>query len=196
MPEEKHLVKLKAFLCYCTSDRDDVRALYARLNADGVDAWFDKEKLSPGRNVEFEVSKAVRESDVVIICLSNQFPYPGAWHRDLKTALKAASFQPEGEVFIIPAQLEQCEIPKRLEKFDCANLFEESGYRRLLQSLQLKAEKLGCSSVKTLPPPEPKPELPTTGESVQINFIFVINGNEDIETVKTSIKGLYAHRDF
>jgi hypothetical protein len=36
---------LKVFLCHAHADRDAVRGLYARLTADGVDAWLYKEKL-------------------------------------------------------------------------------------------------------------------------------------------------------
>ena len=52
---------LKVFLCHAHADRDPVRGLYSRLTKDGVDAWFDKEKLLPGQDWELEIRKAVRE---------------------------------------------------------------------------------------------------------------------------------------
>ena len=64
---------LKVFLCHAHADRDSVRALYSRLTKDGVDAWFDKAKLLPGQDWELEIRKAVREADVVVVCLSKQF---------------------------------------------------------------------------------------------------------------------------
>jgi hypothetical protein len=48
MPESKH--PLKVFLCHVHADRDPVRALYARLTKDGVDAWLDKAKLHGERS--------------------------------------------------------------------------------------------------------------------------------------------------
>jgi len=50
---------LKVFLCHAHADRDAVRALYNRLVKDGVDAWFDKEKLLPGQNWELKIREAV-----------------------------------------------------------------------------------------------------------------------------------------
>ena len=50
---------LKVFLCHAHSDKDAVKALYARLTQDGVDAWLDKEKLLPGQDWELEIRKAV-----------------------------------------------------------------------------------------------------------------------------------------
>ncbi len=48
MPEAKR--PLKVFLCHAHADREPVRALYNRLVKDGVNAWFDKEKLLPGQD--------------------------------------------------------------------------------------------------------------------------------------------------
>ncbi|MFH1908392.1 MAG: toll/interleukin-1 receptor domain-containing protein [Chloroflexota bacterium] len=67
MPESKR--PLRVFLSYAHADRDAVRALYARLTKDGVDAWLDKEKLLPGQGFdrlnlpdwELEIRKAVQE---------------------------------------------------------------------------------------------------------------------------------------
>ena len=74
---------LKVFLCHAhiiplwDADRDAVRKLYTRLANDGVDAWLDKEKLLPGQDWELEIKKAVREADVVVVCLSKQFNQAG-----------------------------------------------------------------------------------------------------------------------
>lgn len=57
MTEEKR--PLKAFLCHAHADREPVRALYNHLIKDGVDAWFDKEKLLPEQDWELETRKAV-----------------------------------------------------------------------------------------------------------------------------------------
>ena len=48
---------LKVFLCHAHSDKDAVKALYARLKREGVDAWLDKEKLLPGEDWEYEICK-------------------------------------------------------------------------------------------------------------------------------------------
>jgi hypothetical protein len=68
---------LRVFFCHiiplwdARADRDRVRALReaSHLTQDGVDAWFDKEKLLPGQGFdrlnlpdwELEIRKAVRE---------------------------------------------------------------------------------------------------------------------------------------
>jgi hypothetical protein len=39
-------------LCHARPDADAVRALYARLKADGVDAWLNKENIIPGQDFD------------------------------------------------------------------------------------------------------------------------------------------------
>jgi hypothetical protein len=50
---------LKVFLCHAHSDKDVVKALYARLEREGVDVWLDRERLLPGADWELEIRKAV-----------------------------------------------------------------------------------------------------------------------------------------
>ena len=78
---------LKVFLSHAHADADAVRALYDRLVADGVDAWLDKEKLIPGQDWEREIRKAVREADVVIVCLSKQFNKAGYRQKEVRWAV-------------------------------------------------------------------------------------------------------------
>ena len=134
---------LKVFLCHAHSDKDTVKALYERLTKDGVDAWLDKENLLPGQDWELEIRKAVREADVVVVCLSKQFNQAGFRQKEVRLALDTAMEKPEGEIFIIPARLEECETPESLRKWHWVDLFEENGYEMLLNSIELRAEKLG-----------------------------------------------------
>ncbi len=143
MPEPKR--PLKVFLCHAHTDRDSVRGLYARLTKDGVDAWLDKTKLLPGQDWELEIRKAVRESDVVVVCLSRQFNQAGFRQKEVRLALDTAMEQPEGEIFIIPARLEECDTLESLRKWHWVDLFEEDGYEMLMRALQARADRIRVS---------------------------------------------------
>ena len=136
---------LKVFLCHAHADRDSVRGLYTRLTQDGVDAWLDKAKLLPGQDWELEIRKAVREADVVVVCLSKQFNQAGFRQKEVKWALDTAMEQPEGEIFIIPARLDECDILKSLGKLHCVDLFENDGYDSLKRALRARADKIGAT---------------------------------------------------
>lgn len=139
---------LKVFLCHAHADRDAVRDLYTRLTADGVDAWFDKEKLLPGQEWEFEIRKVVRETDLVIVCLSKQFNQAGFRQKEVRLALDVAMEKPDGEVFIVPLKLEECEIIESLKKWHWVDFFEGRGYDKLTQTLSLRAERVGALYIR------------------------------------------------
>jgi formylglycine-generating enzyme required for sulfatase activity len=136
---------LKVFLSHAHADREAVRALYARLKREGVDVWLDKEKLLPGADWELEIRKAVRESDVVVVCLSNQFNQAGFRQKEVRLALDTAMEKPEGEIFIIPARLEECDVPESLSKWHWVDLFESDGIQRLILALRVRADKIGAA---------------------------------------------------
>lgn len=128
--------KLKVFLCHSKDDKSKVRELYYRLVADGFDPWLDEEKLIPGQEWDLEIRKAVRESDVVVVCLSmSSTTKAGYVQKEIRFALDVADEQPEGGIYIIPARLEDCQVPSRLSKWQWVNLFEFTGYDKLILSL-------------------------------------------------------------
>ena len=136
--------KLKLFLCHSKDDKPKVRELYHRLVADGFDAWLDEENLLPGQDWDLEIRKAVRESDVVVVCLSKgAVTKTGYVQKEIRFALDVADEQPEGTIFIIPAKLEACQVPLRLNKWQWVNLFETVGYEKLKRSLTHRANNLG-----------------------------------------------------
>ena len=63
---------LIVFLCYSSADKAAVRVLYKRLQREGIKPWLDKEDLLGGQDWDYEISKILRESDVVIACLSRE----------------------------------------------------------------------------------------------------------------------------
>jgi formylglycine-generating enzyme required for sulfatase activity len=136
--------KLKVFLCHSKDDKPKVRELYRRLVADGFNAWLDEEKLMPGQDWDLEIRKAVRESDVIVVCLSNgSITKAGYVQKEIRFALDVADEQPEGAIYIIPAKIEECEAPLRLSKWQWVNMYEEKGYEMLHASLELRAKALG-----------------------------------------------------
>ena len=137
---------LKAFLCHASGDKPPVRDLYKRLTAEGVDAWLDKERLLPGQDWRMEIPRAVREADVVIVCLSKKsITKEGYVQKEIKFALDVAEEKPEGTIFLIPARLEDCVVPDRLNRWQWVDLYEDDGFVRLLRSLKLRADAVDAT---------------------------------------------------
>jgi hypothetical protein len=136
MSKLKH--PLRVFLCYAHSDKAAVHKLYTRITKKvGLDAWFDVEKLLPGQDWEHEIRQAILGSDAVIVCLSRQFNKQGGYrHKELEIALEKASLLLDNEIFIIPVRLEKCTTPQHLRRWQRVDLFEDSGYKKLIRVLR------------------------------------------------------------
>jgi len=140
---------LRVFLCHSSGDKPPVRDLYTRLLAEGFDPWLDEEKLVPGQKWKIEIPKAVRASDVVIICLSRgAINKAGYIQKEIKFALDVAEEQPEDKIFLIPLKLEECDVPERLRDWQWVNLFEETGFERLIRALRKRTETISAEGIK------------------------------------------------
>lgn len=132
---------LKIFLCHSSGDKAAVRELWARLRADGFQPWLDEVDLLPGQHWADEIPKAVRNSDVVIVCLSRaSVSKVGFVQKEIKLALDVADMQPEGSIFLIPLKLEECDVPERLRDWQWVDYFKPDGHERLVRSLEYRAK--------------------------------------------------------
>jgi hypothetical protein len=139
---------LHVFLCHSSADKPAVRELYQRLKADGFAPWLDEENLIPGQDWRREIPRAVRDSDVVIVCLSKgSTGKAGYVQKEIGFALDVAEEQPEDTIFIIPLKLEECKVPDRLSRWHWVNYFASNGYGKLLRALHARAESLEIATV-------------------------------------------------
>ena len=142
VPPEK---ELQVFLCYAHDDAREVRKLYDHLKQNGIVTWLDQENLIPGQDWKWEISKAVKQSDVVIICLSsNSISKEGFVQKEITYALDAADEKPDGTIFLIPARLDACTVPTRLNRWQWVDLFQSDGYAKLMKALRIRAQQIGA----------------------------------------------------
>ncbi len=166
---------LRVFLCHSSADKPAVRELYQRLRSDGFEPWLDEEDLLPGRDWQREIPRAVRQSHVVIVCLSRgSITKTGYVQKEIKFALDVADEQPEDTIFLIPLKLEECNVPERLSRWQWVNLFSPNGYERLMRALQVRATSLGLSALPTQPPAAPAPS-PSRPEPEEDTILQVAN---------------------
>lgn len=131
-----NLKRSTVFLCHGKEDKESVRELYTGLSKTGYDPWLDEIDLKPGQDWRTEIDSAIKKSIAIVICLSStSVSKTGFVQKEIKIALDAADERPEGTIYIIPARLEECQVPLRLNHLHYTNLYEEGGYEALLGSL-------------------------------------------------------------
>lgn len=151
--------KLNVFLCHAKEDKPTIRELYRQLTAEGwMDVWLDEEKLLPGQEWDIEIEKAVEQADVVIVCLSTRsVNKEGYVQKEIRFVLNIADEKPEGTIFVVPLRLDDCQIPRRIRAWQYVDYFPKTNrkwaFQRLLESLKLRAEKLGISVGRIANPP-------------------------------------------
>jgi len=155
MPNEKR--PLKVFLCHAHADKAQAHELYRTLKRRGLQPWLDAEDLLPGQTWQVEIPKALESSDAIIILLSKtSVDKEGYVQKEIKFALDKALEMPEGRIFLIPARLEECDVPRSISGYHWVDLFEEGGYDKLMKSLKARATQLQ----RTLKPGNKEPEEP------------------------------------
>lgn len=136
---------LNVFLCHASQDKPAVRELYKRLTTKKwIDPWLDEENLLPGQDFDFEINKAIRDADAIIICLSKvSVAKEGYVNKEIRRALDIAWEKPEGAIYVIPLRLDECEPSfESLKKLHWADYFTPNAHEKLVKSLRARAASL------------------------------------------------------
>jgi hypothetical protein len=136
--------QLKVFLCHGSEDKQTIQNFHTRLKDQGFRPWLDEQDLVPGVEWEVVIRDAIRDSHVVLVCLSRtSIEKTGYVQKEIKFVLDRADEMPEGRIYLIPVRLEDCVIPRRLAKWQWVDLYSPDGYERLQHALTQTAERLG-----------------------------------------------------
>ena len=78
----------------------------------GLDPWLDEVDLLPGQIWKEEIPKAIRKAKIFLACLSTRsVKKVGYIQNEFRLALSAFGERPPGSIFLIPARLDDCEVP-------------------------------------------------------------------------------------
>jgi formylglycine-generating enzyme required for sulfatase activity len=133
----------RVFLCHAKEDKARVRELYRQLKAAGYAPWLDEVDLLPGQAWRLAIKKIITDPyNLVVVCLSrNSITKRGVVQEEIAWALDVLKQTPEGAIYLIPARLEECEVPDRLADLHWVNLFEPGGFEYLKRSLDFELGK-------------------------------------------------------
>jgi hypothetical protein len=132
----------RIFLSYAREDAEKVESLYHKLSDAGFKPWMDKKDILPGEQRKSRIPQAIRRSDFFLACLSANSVGKRGWiQKQIKDALDIWQEKLESDIYLIPVRLEDCEVPERLRDFQWVNLFEEDGWARLVQAIQVGMER-------------------------------------------------------
>jgi len=138
-PTIRHERYPRIFLAYAHGDLEEVRKVYNQLVKDGYDPWLDEICLLPGQEWENEIRKAIFNSDVFIPFFSNRAIEGAGYIRDeLRIAIETAQQRKSSELFLVPANLDNCPIPPGWSHLHYADLGVgqwDDGYKKIVKFL-------------------------------------------------------------
>jgi len=132
------LKKTIVFLSYARDDQDAVKLIYTKLQAEGYSPWMDQFDILPGENWERSIRNAIQKADFFLIFLS---PYSvnrrGVLQKEIRAALDAWNTMLASDIYLIPVRLGDCSIPGELSDFQWVDIFDTSGWNKLLSAIKV-----------------------------------------------------------
>jgi len=129
----------RIFLCHASEDKDAVRRFYAKLEDSGFEPWLDEKDLLPGQLWEDEIPRAIRESGVVLVFLSKvSVSKRGYVQKEFRLALRELEEIPEGEIFIIPIKVGECEVPTRFRRFQWIDIERDDATEKVFDAIRTR----------------------------------------------------------
>jgi len=130
----------KIFIAYVQEDAAAAERLFDDLENSGFDPWLDRRKLLPGQNWPRSIEEAIDTSDFFLACFSHRsVKKKGGFQAEIRYALDCTQRIPLDEVFLIPARLDACSVPLRIQReVQYIDLFPDwaCGFRRIVTAMR------------------------------------------------------------
>ncbi len=135
----------RIFLSYARpEDEKGALQIYERLKKEGYEPWFDQESLKSGQQWKYQIEKYIPEADIVIVLVSDKANSKrGYYQKEKKLAIETSLEIPDDDTFLIPVNLDGCDIPRCLKDFHCEDFSQdwERGLNRLFDSIKEQRKK-------------------------------------------------------
>ena len=130
----------QVFLAYVKEDEELAVRLYEALDDAGLRPWMDTRNLLPGQNWPRAIERAIEFSDFFVPCFSrNSVNKWGGFQAEIRYALDCARRTPLDDIFIVPVRLDECRMPRSIQKeFQYIDLFPDwdRGLARLQRTMR------------------------------------------------------------
>jgi hypothetical protein len=143
------------FISYAREDRDFAERLYMDLRKNEINAWLDSRCLKPGDNWNKEIRRVIRNASYFLLLVSkHSINKRGFVQNEIKEGLRVLEEFPSGQVFMIPARIDQTvPVDEELQALNWVDLFPSygDGFGKILRTLE-KVERLPIAYVDPVVP--------------------------------------------
>jgi hypothetical protein len=121
----------KVFVSHSSADKAFVRILVSDLKDNGVDVWFDEMTLAVGDSIVSRISDAIRDTNYLIVVLS-QNSVKSPWVNQELNAALMRQLSDKG-MLVLPIRLDDCEVPTILKDRVYADV--RAGYKDVFEKI-------------------------------------------------------------
>lgn len=135
----------KVFICHANEDAAAALDVYNHLASFGYEPWLDKMSLVPGKRWDFEIKKAVKEAEFFVVLLSPiSVSKKGYIQKEFKLAMELLDEIPEGQIYLIPAKLDDCPVPAQFSAFQWVDLKGSDSHEQIRKAIQFQLSSGGA----------------------------------------------------
>jgi hypothetical protein len=126
-----HMSNMRIAILYGKSDKQFALQLKKLFRERGIEVWT-KDNVLAGSFVSQAIPRALEEAHFILVLLSEQTAnVSGDLQLYIRMALEATEYMPPSGIKVIPARIDECNVPENIDHLTKVDLFEEHGWKRL-----------------------------------------------------------------
>ena len=162
---------MKVFLSYAKEDKEFVSECYEELKRKNFNPWMDEHDLLPGQAWDECLKVNMKDTDIVLVFMSSDsVSKVGYVQRELKYFVDKRKDFPEGFIYLIPIQLDKCDVPNAIaSEIQFINInrdLHSKEWTKVLRSLDLAAQQRNIERINE-DITKPRIELKEISESIR-----------------------------
>ena len=134
---ERQRMNRRVFVIYSHKDKEKALELVTKLKEKGYNPWIDELEVIPGQNWNKAILQAIeRSSAAIYLCSKSSENSNGFIGKEVKFAMDVLRATREAHSPIIPAYLEESDLPEELADIHAVKLYESGGFEKLEKGLE------------------------------------------------------------
>lgn len=136
-------IKSRVFLSHSSKDKDIVDKIFDEFQKSEICAWYDKYEIEPGDSITEKINEGLSESDIGIICISNNFLNgSNGWTKsELNFFVQRRMRNPDQSFIILNFDVPHDELPPLVQDYKYIDFSEKDAIDILINTLQKKIKR-------------------------------------------------------
>ena len=128
----------KVFLSHSSKDKKIIDRIFNEFQKNQIHAWYDKYQIEPGDSITEKINQGLDESDIGIICISNNFlDATSGWTKnELNFFIQRRMYDPNKNFIILNFDVPHNKLPPLVQDFKYINFKEEGSMDVLIDTLK------------------------------------------------------------